>query len=669
MYICGMYFASEIRYSPEHGKELFYYKIKESFRDVMGRVHTRVMLTPGFLPDLEGDEVAQVRRGLTYRMEQSGKIPGQAQLFDSDPCAESRQVVRDYVDKFWRQMIENGKIDAARDSYDQAERKARRLVDVNTIKHTDAREVGAENLCLQAIRQLQIDEFLKRQGWNERKINATLASLIVRTVYSPSEWRALRILDENSAAMELLTGRFGDSVTQREVYGAAPSLYALKEQLERHLCSRTDSLFNLTNRVMLFDLTNFYFEGSKQKSKKAKFGRSKEKRSDCRLLVLALAINTEGFIRYSSILEGNTSDPASLPDMVERIIAKNPVSPNPDEKVLVVIDAGIATKDNLERLRLRGYNYLCVSRTKLTDYTLKDEGRKVIVHDNRRREIKLAEVAHEPGGDYFLQVNSPAKALTEASINRQWRERFEAELTKARNALTKKRGTKNYDKVIERVGRARGKYPSVAKYYQIEYIRSAEKPQNMGDIRWSINISPEQAEQRCGTYFLRTNVPTLDERTTWDYYNLIREIETTNRQLKTDLELRPIYHQKDSNSDAHLFFGLLSYWIVNTLRHQLKQQGINHYWTEIKRILFTQKAITTQGENPLGERVTLRLCSDPTEAAAQIYRALNYKPKPFARYVITEPTAMPQPPSNNESVVPRPPEKKQTSLKTNKLQI
>lgn len=636
-YLCRMYFTSVIRFSPEHGKELPYYKIKESFRDAVGRVHTRLMLTPGYLPELSGDDIPQIRRGLTYKMEMSGNIPGQQRLFDVDPCAECSQKVRDYVEKFWQQMKDNGKIDAARESYDDAERNARRLVDVSTVKHTDAREVGAENVCLQAIQELQLDEFLRHQGWTERKINATLASLIVRTIYSPSEWKSLRILDENSAAMELLTGHFGDGVTQREVYAAAPSLYALKDELERHLCSRTDSLFNLTNRVMLFDLTNFYFEGSKQGSKKAKFGRSKEKRYDCRLLVLALAINTEGFIRYSSILEGNTADPDSLPDMVERIIAKNPVSPNPDEKVLVVIDAGIATEKNLELIRAKGYNYLCVSRTKLKDYNLKDEGRTVTVLDSRKRPITLAEVAHDEGSDYYLRINSPSKAMTERSMNRQWRNRFEDELTKARNALSTKGGTKLYNKVVERVGRALGKYPSISKYYQIEYIRSEEKPEYMADIRWQIKIGDEQAEERFGTYFLRTNVPALDEKSTWEYYNLIREIETTNRQLKTDLNLRPIYHQKDDNADAHLFFGLLSYWIVNTIRHKLKQHGTTHYWTELKRILSTQKAITTEAVNALGEIFEMRLCSEPTESAADIYRQLNYRSQPFKRYTIKPP--------------------------------
>ena len=636
-----MYFTSDIRFSPEHGRELPYYKIKESFRDVLGRVHTRVMLSPGYLPELSGDEIVQVRRGLTYLMEESALIPGQRRIFSVDPRDGYSGKVLGYIDKFWQEILASGKMDVSRESYDEAERKARRLIDVNTVRHTDAREVGAENVCLQAIRELQLDAFLVREGWTERRIEATLASLIVRTVYSPSEWEALRILRDNSSAMELLTGRFGDVPTQREVYAAAPSLYALKDKLERHLCHRTDTLFNLTNRVMLFDLTNFYFEGGKQGSAKARFGRSKENRGDCRLLVLALAVNTEGFIRYSSILAGNTADPNALADMVDNIIAENPVSADPDDKVLVVIDAGIASDKNLRLLKEKGYNYLCVSRTKPEGCTLECDGPAVTVLDSRKRPITLAQVAHEDGGDYYLRVNSPAKAMTERSMNRQWRERFEAELTKARDALTRKGGTKDYDKVVERVGRALGRYPSVSKYYRIEYVRSEQHPKHMADIRWQIAISDEDAEKRFGTYFLRTNVPTLDERTTWDYYNLIREIETSNRQLKLDLELRPIYHQKDDNSDAHLFFGMLSYWIVNTVRHKLKQHGINHYWTEIRRILSTQKAITTEADNALGEPVELRLCSDPADNAAEIYRALGYNPVPFKRYTIKPPSPPP----------------------------
>lgn len=141
-----------------------YYRIKESFRDAEGRVRTRLMLAAGFLPELTTDEICDIRRGLSYLLEQSGELPGQQHLFDMNPMKEMSEKVCSYVYSFWEEMKRKGTIDAARESYEESVRKARRLVDVNTIEHTDAREVGAENVCLQAIRELQIDKFLQRRG-------------------------------------------------------------------------------------------------------------------------------------------------------------------------------------------------------------------------------------------------------------------------------------------------------------------------------------------------------------------------------------------------------------------------------------------------------------------------------------------------------------------------
>ena len=184
------------------------------------------------------------------------------------------------------------------------------------------------------------------------------------------------------------------------------------------------------------------------------------------------------------------------------------------------------------------------------------------MQDSSKREIKLREVHTAPDEDYFLEITSPSKAMTEASMNRQWRSRFEAELIKINEAIKKKGGTKKYERVVERTGRAIERYPSIARYYEINYIRNEEKPLEMQEVAWKIK-DLSKVESGHGVYFLRTNVRTLDERTTWDYYNLIREIECTNRQLKTDLHLRPLFHQTDQRSDAHLFFGLLAYWVVN----------------------------------------------------------------------------------------------------------
>ena len=621
-----MHFMSQPRYNPRTQRDDWYYRIKESFRDLTGRVRSRIMLNVGFIeePHLPED-IRDIGKCLSYMHEHNGE----KDLF-GNPLSCYNEFVQRKSREFWQEMVNNGSIDAVKTTMEESRQKAERLVDVNTIKHTDAREIGAEWVCLQVIRELEIDRFLQREGWSEKQIDTTLAHLIIRTIYSPSELKSMRIMDENSAVCELVSGNQEWRPGFQSIYKVAPSLYELKEKLESHLCQKTDDLFNITNRIVLFDLTNFYFEGRKDNSKKARFGRSKEKRSDCRLLVLALCINKEGFIRYSSILAGNTADPDSLPDMVETLNSRTRVPNDPKDKVLVCLDAGIATEENLLKIKEKGYNYLCVSRRRLADYETAPDAGTVTVLDCKKQPIRLTRVKHEEGGDYYLEINSPAKQLKETSMNRKFKERFEEELKKAKDSLTKKNGTKHYEKVIERVGRARQKYPSISKYYVIDYIPDEANPKNMADIQWRIAV-PENVDRDSGIYFLRTNVPTLDEKATWDYYNLIREIECTNRQLKTDLNLRPIHHKKDDRSDAHLFLGLLSYWIVNTIRYKLKQTGEACYWTEIVRRLSTQKAVTTEATNNLGEKVHMRLCSEPNKSADDIYERLKYKKMPFRK--------------------------------------
>ena len=631
-----MNFTSQIRYNPETGEMEKYYRLKESYRNASGHACTRILLNVGFIHGLKPEEIRDISRGLTYKYEHQGE----RELWEDQMCTYG-DVVRGKIEEYWTRMVEEKRLDIIPNAIEASKAKAERRVDVDTLEHKDARDIGAEWLCLQAIRQIKFDKFLHSLGWSDDQVKIAVGHLIVRTVHTPSELKSMRIMRDNSGVCELLDLAF-EAVTQRKVYSVADWFLKEKVRIEKYLCQTTDDLFRPTNRVILFDLTNFYWEGRKDGSLKAKYGRSKEKRNDCKLLVLALAINTDGFIRYSAILEGNTADPKSLPDMVDSLIATNPVGTDPDQKVLVVIDAGIATQENLDLIREKGYNYLCVSRKALTDYEVRPDAKVVTVRDCRERPIKLQEV-HTDGEDYYLKIDSPAKALKEESMNRSFRRRFEEGLGTIAASLTKKGGTKKYEAVIKRIGKLEGRYPSIARYYDI-CVEKDDKDK-VTSVNWTLEVPEKQA---FGTYFLRTNVKKLDEKSTWDYYNLIREIECSNRQLKTDLNLRPIYHQKDDRSDAHLFLGLLSYWIVNVIRHQMKKvnearktadpdPGAEYptpYWTEIVRIMSTQKAVTSEAINVLGEKVEMRICSKPTEQAAEIYSMLNYKPMPFRKIKI-----------------------------------
>lgn len=620
-----MHVNVQLRYNTQLGKDAPYYRLKESYRDVRGNVHSLILLNIGFEPCLTPAQMRRIATSLTIRFQNRYS----SELFHG-PITGLSDEENSKAEIYWQRMIDCGGIDRFDEKLQLSNNEAERYIDIDSVEHTDARNVGAEWLCKQTIDKLKLEEFLGEQQWSKQSIQTALSQLIVRTIYAPSELATHRIMRDNSAACELYSGNASDVPGLNALYNIPDRLYGLKEKLEKHLCSVTDNLFNLKNRIILFDLTNFYFEGSKRASVKAKFGRSKEKRSDCRLLVLALCVNADGFIRYSSILEGNTSDPKSLPDMVDNLAVKSPVK---NDKTLIVIDAGIATEENLKLIKNKGYNYLCVSRTRLKEYDLSPEHNSVTVLDSCKKEITLREVHTSPNEDYYLEINSPSKAMTQASMNSLWRERFEDELQKINESIAKKGGTKLYDKVVERTGRAIEKFPSIARYYKIDYTRNEDKPQQMLRVNWEIK-EISAMEKSTGVYFLRTNIRTLDERTTWDYYNLIREIECTNRQLKTDLNLRPIYHQKDHRSDAHLFFGLLAYWIVNTIRHQLKQTGENCYWKEIVRRMSTQKLITTEAVNALGQKVQLRQCSKPSKQAQEIYKALQLKEAPFKKIKI-----------------------------------
>ncbi len=150
-----------------------------------------------------------------------------------------------------------------------------------------------------------------------------------------------------------------------------------------------------------------------------------------------------------------------------------------------------------------------------------------------------------------------------------------------------------------------------------------------------------------GVYFLRTNLDDLDEALEWMIYNTIREIESTFKILKTDLDLRPIYHKNDTATMAHLHLGLLAYWLVNTIRHQLKQSGINDDWKEIKRKASTQKSVLTTAQNSYNKIIQIKRCTEPTEDLKQIHSALKQqKAKPYKqiKFVVHKP-----PPKKSET--------------------
>ena len=560
--------------------------------------------------ELTAGQLNEIQKRLTERYERTQP------LFQQGP---EDPIVKKYVEGFWQRIVASKKLDIV------SVEKLTRMVNMDTLQHSNAREIGAENIARQAWEKLQLAPLLLSQGFTQEQVMLAATQVISRAVYPASELRTSRWIKENSAVCEL-TGYAMDDITKDKLYQSALHLYRAKDALEKHLSNRTNELFDLEDKIILYDLTNTYFEGEKRNSKLAKFGRSKEKRGDAKLVVLALVVNIEGFIKYSSILEGNVADCNTLSAMIEKLAWHTCGGP-----AVVVLDAGIATEENLKLIEAKGYKYLCVSRTKLKDYQAVPDRLTVLLDTKSNQTIRLRSVTTSKNTDYYLEVKSPAKEKKEEGMKLQFEKRFEEELQKISVALNKKGGVKKLDKVHQRIGRAKEKYPSVQHYYIIEVSGDATKSLATG-ISWKKDETKHQEKNdSLGIYFLRTNLNVHDEIIVWNIYNTIREIENAFRTLKTDLGLRPIYHKNDDATMAHLHLGILAYWLVNTVRHQLKNNGINSCWTEIVRIGNTQKVITTSGTNTYDKIITTRKCTLPNESLKNIYNILESKYQPFTK--------------------------------------
>ncbi len=255
------------------------------------------------------------------------------------------------------QMVAEKRIDILQENKNISQDKNIQQIDINNIKNKDVREIGAEWMCYQAMQQLNIQSLLEKLGWNAKDIKLAQTHIISRAVYPASELKTSKRIKENSSVCEI-TGADASKITKDQLYKISNKLYESKKKLEQHLSTRTNELFDIEDKIMIYDLTNTYFEGRKASSQLAKFGKSKEKRSDAKLVVHALVVNPYGFIKYSSIFEGSMSDSKTLEQMVNNLRIQTSLS---SKKAIVVIDAGIATDDNLKMLTVKGYDlYMCL---------------------------------------------------------------------------------------------------------------------------------------------------------------------------------------------------------------------------------------------------------------------------------------------------------------------
>lgn len=481
-------------------------------------------------------------------------------------------------------------------------------VDINSLQYQHVRHIGVEHVCHETALQLQLDTILQSLRWNQRKIHLAFASIIGRIVHPGSELRTHRYLKDQSALDELMGTDFSN-LSLKNFYKIADELFKNKATIEKSLYAREKDLFHLNDIVTLYDITNTYFEGRALGNEKARYGRSKEKRSDCPLVSMGLVLDVSGFPKKSEIFPGNVSEPKTMANML-RALGAHP-------SATIVMDAGFATEANIQWLKDNKYHYVVVSRKKCIPPDADAES--VLVKDSPNNKVSATLVKNNDSNELELYCHSEAKEKKSSVMVSKSEIRFEEELKKLTDGLKKKTGVKKYDKINQRVGRLKEKYKSVAKYYSIN-VEADEKSEKVVGIHWK---KGKPDKKLLGIYCLRTNKMDVEANDFWKIYTMLTEVEAAFRCLKTDLGFRPVFHQKESRVDAHLFISVLAYHLLCAIRHQLKKQNIYASWQTIQELLSTQMRITSTLNIENGGKLSIRKTTTPTPEQMAIYKALG----------------------------------------------
>lgn len=522
-------------------------------------------------------------------------------------------------------------------------------IDLSTLQAVDVRQAGASWLCWQALSSLGIRDKLLSLGMAANMTDVLLLNLVARLVYPVSENKTYDWLMEQSAVCSWLES--SESVYLSQLYKSIVLLLSHKDEIETYLYEKISGLLGSSSDLMLYDLTNTYFEGGLSGSSLARHGRSKEKRSDCRLVSIGLLSNSSGLIRKSNFYAGNVSEPDTFMQIMSELRQYGGV----------MTDAGIATEANINLLVCNNLRYMCVVRQDFSAYRPEFGDEDAFEHHTSTGQcytIWVKAVKHifvidgKTYEDTLVFVKSQAKAAKENAMLLQQQKRFEGELEVLKTGLTKPRTRKNLSDILQRIGRLKEKYSSIQKAYSIEISekKEADIPQIAGsetdktaekrvattpkqatkavqktqvaDISWT--FEPDKLSQP-GEYVIRTNQPISTPKAAWQQYHTLTRLEATHRCCKTDLALRPVYHRQDDTIKGHLFLTLLACNVVHFIREQLAKQGIRHSWKEIVRIMDTQKLVTSEFENHQGEFYMLTNWSAPKPEVKQIYDALGFQ--------------------------------------------
>jgi hypothetical protein len=346
-------------------------------------------------------------------------------------------------------------------------------------------------------------------------------------------------------------------------------------------------------------------------------------------VTLGLVLDASGFPKRSEVFAGNVSEPSTLEQMITELHEKH-LDPHGrqdlflQDKPTVVLDAGIATDDNITWLIEHNYKYIVVSRKRKREFC---EQEAVVIKSTDECTISAHKKINEETGETELYCHSTRREEKEQAIQDLSSTRFEEELKKLHAGLHKKGCTKKYDKVIEKLGRLKEKFSRSAQHYQVS-VEKDETTDNASKVFWKRKNKRNTQASHPGVYCLRTNHTQLDESTLWHTYTMLTDLEAVFRSLKSELGLRPVHHQITRRVTGHLFITLLAYHLVHSIRYRLKQHDIHSSWDGLKRQLDGQIRSTTSMKCESGAILHIRKSTTTEPRQKIIYDALKLPRSP-----------------------------------------
>jgi transposase len=377
-----------------------------------------------------------------------------------------------------------------------------------------------------------------------------------------------------STALDDLLHIESGKINDTRLYRCLDRLLPLKTKIEQHLKQRFGELFQAEFDVLLYDLTSTYVEGTAEENPMMRRGYSRDHRPDCEQLVLALIVNSDGFPFSYELFDGNRADVSTVEAILRTVERKHGKA-----RRVWIFDRGVVSEENLVAIRKRGGQYLVgTPRSKLKQFEqelLKDDFEKI------RPEVEVKQILIPGGEETYILCRTAGRKEKEKAI----RSRFVAKIEKALAGLEKRIAEgklKDRDKMFLRLGRIQASHPQVADLYEMEVKDSKEGPR----LVW--RQKPEQQqwlEAREGAYLLRTNLTVNGAADLWKKYMQLTEVEAAFRTLKSELAIRPLFHQLEKRVKAHVLVAFLGYALQVTLKHLLKRSGSEYSSTQaLKRL-------------------------------------------------------------------------------------